>query len=76
MALPLQRAVRKIASLEPASSRGGNDERLAKPNSRKALLQISRGICTQVPKNIDLCDIEEGHTSIRETVAAWQCRTF
>ena len=35
------------------------DERLAKPSSREALLQISCSVCSEVSKEIDLRNAEE-----------------
>ena len=48
-----------MASFEPASSIGGHYERLAKPSSREALLQISCSVCSEVSKEIDLRNAEE-----------------
>jgi len=48
-----------MASFEPASSTGGQDERVAKPSSREALLQISRGICSEIPEKIVIRGIEK-----------------
>ena len=36
-------------------------ERVAKPSSREALLQISRCICAEVSKEIDLWDAAQGY---------------
>jgi len=36
------------------------DERLAKPSSRKALLQISRRVCPEISAEVDIRNIEEG----------------
>ena len=48
-----------MASFEPASSIGGHYERLAKPSSREALLQISCSVCSEVAKEIGLRNGEE-----------------
>ena len=49
--LPLNRQVRT----------GGQYERVAEPSSRKALLQISHSICSEVPEAVDLRDLTEGN---------------